>query len=372
MADYIRREPYRIGYLSPAGAVEVNLRYVWIVNRRGRITVGDKRAVQSAMDDRALNMSSRLTASIIDCTVLYETYHHHAGTEHSTITTGPSVTIILGSSLLSLHHHHNNTVSIIDCAADDAYPIAGFTYFVVRMKQTASNCTMATELARYIEWFLTSPQAEAEVDNKLMVPISQNIAARIRGSVLERMTCNGQSLMGLVRRQKYDEQESLKTWKLPVQIVTPLIGVSMLLLAAYAIRQRAKYLRMWDRDDYNIDFVVPKEYCQNGEAENQSSPRSMYNCLDQDDIHKVVTRPLSFASIFGVDRKVKQALMRMRDEISHENEIWHENVARFFGISSRDDGVHNVEQCCANGTLVNFLRDNEHVVNQWNRALKKS
>jgi len=59
-----------------------------------------------------------------------------------------------------------------------------------------------------------------------------------------------------------------------------------------------------------------------------------------------------------VDRKVKQTLMRMRDEIVHEN------VARFFGISSHADdaAVCLVEQNCANGTLVEFLRDNEHIV----------
>jgi len=59
-----------------------------------------------------------------------------------------------------------------------------------------------------------------------------------------------------------------------------------------------------------------------------------------------------------VDRKVKQTLMRMRDEIVHEN------VARFFGISSHADdaAVCLVEQYCANGTLVEFLLDNEHIV----------
>ena len=59
-----------------------------------------------------------------------------------------------------------------------------------------------------------------------------------------------------------------------------------------------------------------------------------------------------------VDRKVKQTLMRMRDEIVNEN------VARFFGISSHADdaAVCLVEQYCANGTLVEFLLDNEHIV----------
>ena len=40
MADFIRREAYRIGYLSQAGAVEVDLPYASVVNKRGRVTVG--------------------------------------------------------------------------------------------------------------------------------------------------------------------------------------------------------------------------------------------------------------------------------------------------------------------------------------------
>jgi len=42
MADLVRREPYRVGYLSPAGAVEVDLPYASVINRRGRVSVGNK------------------------------------------------------------------------------------------------------------------------------------------------------------------------------------------------------------------------------------------------------------------------------------------------------------------------------------------
>ena len=58
MADFIQREPYRIGYLTPAGADELKFPYARIVNRRGGVTDGRKRSVQTAMDERAQNMSS--------------------------------------------------------------------------------------------------------------------------------------------------------------------------------------------------------------------------------------------------------------------------------------------------------------------------
>ena len=123
---------------------------------------------------------------------------------------------------------------------------------------------MAIELARYIEWFLTSSQAEAEAENNLMTPVSLTVANRIRSMILEQMTCDGRLLMDLVRHQKYEEEESLKTWKLPVQIVSPLIAIVILLLVAYTIAQRVQYIRMLDRGDWNINFfeielVVPKK-----------------------------------------------------------------------------------------------------------------
>ena len=193
MADIVRREPYRVGYMTPASAVEVNLPFASVVNRRGRVTVANERSVQAAMDERSQDMSSRLTSDLVDC------------------------------------------------QGNETYPIAGYSYFIVTMTQTG-NCSAAIELARYIEWFLDGSQAKEELEHRLVVPVSRSVADRIRSAVLERMTCDGRLLMDLVRQQKYEEEESLKTWKLPVQIVSPLTAFIILLLVVYAIRQRVQYL----------------------------------------------------------------------------------------------------------------------------------
>ena len=224
-----------------------------------------------------------------------------------------------------------------------------------------SDCSVAVELARYIEWIMTSSQAEAEVENRLMVPVAPGIASKIRSVVLERMTCDGRPLMDLVRHQKYDEEESLKTWKLPVQIVTPLISIIILLLISYAIRQRIQYLRILDRDDwkinfFEIDFVVPKRRRWEFSMD-QHTQTSTVNCLGRWNLHEIAVKPLSIAWIFDVDRKVKQVLMRMREETEHEN------IARFFGISSYSDHIYLVEQYCANSRLVDFIRYNKYSLN---------
>lgn len=75
-----------------ASAVEVDITFASIVNKRGRATVGNKRSVQSAMDERLDNMTSRLT------------------------------------------------VNLIDCDSEEAYPISAYSYFIVNMKQSG-NCS---------------------------------------------------------------------------------------------------------------------------------------------------------------------------------------------------------------------------------------
>ena len=313
MADTIRRQPYCVGYVNSARAVEVNLPFAAIVNRHGRVSIANKRSVQAAMDERSHTMSSRLTADLVD-----------------------------GDGY-------------------DTYPIAGYSYFIVTTTR-AGNCSVAIELARYIEWFLDSSQAEEEVESRLEVPVSRNVARMIRSMVLGRMTCDGRRLMDLVRQQKYYEEESLKTWKLPVQIVSPLTACVILLLIVYAIRQKVRYLQMLNRDEWKInfsdvDFVVPKKRRRdlNNDEEQQTSTD---NCAGRWNLHAVVIRPLSIARVFNVNRKLKQALMRMRGMTEHEN------IARFFGISAHNGSVYLVEQHCVNGTLVNFIRNNRYSLNE--------
>jgi len=84
--------------------------------------------------------------------------------------------------------------------------LAWYAKTIVSMTRTG-NCSTSVELARYVEWILDSAQAEEELEIRFAVPVSRGIAARIRLSVLERMTCDGRLVMDLVRRQKHDEHD---------------------------------------------------------------------------------------------------------------------------------------------------------------------
>jgi len=70
------------------------------------------------------------------------------------------------------------------------------------------------------------------------------------------------------------------------------------------------------------------------------SPTWSKNCTGRWNIHEIVARPLRISPLPSADRNVKRMLMRMREEIGHEN------IAIFFGISSNDDAVYLVEQYC--------------------------
>ena len=127
------------------------------------------------------------------------------------------------------------------------------------------------------------------------------------------------------------------------------------------------YFHVLDRNDWKINFFeidfMPKKHrrtvtASNAAEANEDRSLSLESCLGRWNSHDVVTRPLGFSQVFDANRKVKQALIRMREEIGHEN------VARLFGISFHNDAIYLVEQYCANGTLVEFFRDNKYSVNQ--------
>jgi len=68
----------------------------------------------------------------------------------------------------------STTSNLIDCEGADTYPIAGYTYFIVRMEQRG-NCSSALELARYIDWFMSNAAADRELERHLMVPVSRSL-----------------------------------------------------------------------------------------------------------------------------------------------------------------------------------------------------
>lgn len=205
------------------------------------------------------------------------------------------------------------------------------------------------------------------------------------------------------------------TWKRPVQIVTPIVGAFVIVLAAFALRQRVQYLSLLDRDDWNINFYdiefhLPKHrqdvaadaskpaakstltipqandnsIKENHDIHSQPGVQSLANLSTKSsstrldklksrtiqpastmamhgtwNSHSVSVKPLHIDNVFDVNRKVRYALMRMREEISHEN------VTKFYGITTRSDSRRMlVEEHCEKRSLTELLRDCKYEITE--------
>jgi len=325
IADTLTNIPFSIGYLTLQSINEVNLPHALIINRFSKVMDGTTEAVEAAVN------------------------------------------------AVEIQQNNGLYTDLVDVSSPDAYPIVCFSYFLIHLTYT-EECRQAVELASYILWFTGTDQASSEAWNLLMIPVSTTLATMIREQILEKMTCAGENVLDLLARQTYDEQESRKTWKIPVIIVTPLIAVIILCLIAYALRQKFKYIRMLDRNDWNInffdiDFRSPKsrrqvkaqnspdiqlDECQPGNFSPEDGELSGHpGKLDSQCINvKPIRIPIEIAAI---NRKFRQTLMVMRETLNHVN------VARFYGLTTSQNGdVFLVEEFCDRGRLDELLRQHQY------------
>ena len=115
-----------IGYLSISDAETAGIKYARIVNRFGTVVEGDVASVQAAMEDTDSIRSIGLVGSLANYT------------------------------------------------SPEAYPIAGYTYFIIRLT-TMEDCDTALELARYIYWMMTEPEAQRHCSEHFMTPVSSKV-----------------------------------------------------------------------------------------------------------------------------------------------------------------------------------------------------
>lgn len=331
MVDTILDRQYSVGYISPASANEVGLSYARMVNRHGSVVDATTASVQLAMNSGSLD--DRLTGIFVD-------------------SENPN-----------------------------AYPMAGYVYFIIHKTASANTCSSDVELVRYIEWFISDRQASIEADNRNMASISSSIAAKVQSAVLDQMYCEGQRVMDLVRRQQYDEAESLKAWKIPVEVLTPIVALLIIALIAYSVQQKIKYRRALDRNDWkinfnDIDFSIPKKHFGKGtDSEAKVIPDNLERGHDQPTPsgelaagfslsgrlsgNSVSATEIRLEKILDLDRSVREALLRMRDTMLHEN------VTRFFGLTwSNANRVFMIREDCERGTLKTILWSENYQANE--------
>lgn len=133
-----------IGYVELSYAIANNLSFAKLINKAGKTVKANEASLQSAMADFANAFTDKLTAQIVD-----------GGSEGS-------------------------------------WPIAGYTYIIIRM-QSAKNCTNMGKVVEYLTWSLNDPRAAKIASDLgyavLPKPVLEKVMAKLNA-----VTCNGSPL----------------------------------------------------------------------------------------------------------------------------------------------------------------------------------
>lgn len=312
--------PYTVSYLSIADTVSAKLNYVRLENKDGFFVDARYENVQAAMKNYSTSMTEKLT------------------------------------------------ISLSNAGGKNSYPIAGYTYLIVRMSNIR-DCNAAIELWRYIEWFSTSKAARKESINKQMTPLSKEIADLIRKVILSKMYCGGgMDVSKLVKDQKNSEYLLLQVWRIPAIVSGTIIGFLILLLVIYIMVQQFRLNRALSKNDW----MIPSEkITMTGNAIEVSSLGS--TCSHTYSGSAVNTKVLKVAyfetqmvclrsSTLSDIREMRKSTRRQF--MWNKLNIQHTNVQKFFGIYQMGEKVWFVGEYCSKGSLSDVLLDGKYNLNE--------
>lgn len=254
------------------------------------------------------------------------------------------------------------------------YPFIGYSYFIVDMYEEESDCDLAVELVRYIEWIGEDEFARDEVTDFKVAPVSEAISEKIVKDVLKKMTCDGRNLYDLVEEQKRAELISTQKWRIPVYIALPIIFVLILILIGYIIWQQVKLRRAILSDEWRIDrknITLQWTHQQGAVGKGPGSSISLALSMGS---HVSAS---AFSNVYGVglwdkkvvclreikvqqtlrvqDKDIKRILIWMRDKIQHNN------VLRFYGIVYLSDSEwYYVSDHSPKGTLSDVVQNEKY------------
>lgn len=145
VAATVANTPGSIGYVELSYAVSNKLPYTQMVNRANRTVVADAQSLRSAMSD----FSGKFSADL--------------------------------------------TVDIVDAPGANSWPIAGYTYIILRMSGY-TDCAKAQTMLAFFQWALTQNQPAAIASGLGYA----TLPGEVRSQVLSRMAtiqCNGQRVL---------------------------------------------------------------------------------------------------------------------------------------------------------------------------------
>ncbi len=149
VAAAVQNTPYSLGYVELSYAVANKITFADMVNKAGKTVKPTAEALQSAMSDYGDKFSDKLTINLI--------------------SNGPSAT---------------------------SWPIAGYTYMVVRMDMKPDaqlGCTKAEKYLDWVHWFMTDPGAAKRATDLGYAVLPPTVADKVAAK-LSQITCDGKPI----------------------------------------------------------------------------------------------------------------------------------------------------------------------------------
>ncbi|GFN92260.1 phosphate-binding protein psts [Plakobranchus ocellatus] len=140
-----------------------------------------------------------------------------------TVTTESLQLIPIQAAMDAQRNSDSLTVDLVNPDTPGSYPISSYTYFVMYGTKM-QDCSKATELMRYILWFMTDQQALEAADNGFAT-LNEKIVSRVRSEVLSHVQCKGRLVLDLVEDQIAEENKTENTWIIPVAVTCGYYGV---------------------------------------------------------------------------------------------------------------------------------------------------
>ncbi|XP_055347537.1 uncharacterized protein LOC129594773 [Paramacrobiotus metropolitanus] len=316
LAAILLENKYSIGYLGTSDARDSSLMEARLENQEGHFIFPTLRSVEAAIDT-APNFGARLTSDL------------------------------------------NNLRGNV------TYPIAGFTYFVIR-KTSMRNCTTAMELYRMFDYLLSDPLAQTVARDLMKVPLSANVFNQVRQQALFQMTCQSHNVKEMTDYAVSLEDGSHDAWKLPTAIVIVLVmAIGLIIFSVWGFAQYQKH-----KSALTNSFIVPAAVIEAhakpvGSAVSTKSRHSgpssgevvdWITGFEGEIVHQMIGDNLLLTTLCyhleptALRWQTKVMLVHFRDDIDHGN------VLKFIGICERKQRWNVISICPAKGRLTDILR----------------
>jgi class 3 adenylate cyclase len=302
-------------------AKQAHIQYADIINKAGRVVNVSSATIQSAMDDYADAFSDRFV------------------------------------------------VDIVDGAGVNSYPIAGYTYLIIRLT-SMPNCSSAVELWRYIDWFNHEPQASETSESLNFVPLSDKVVVKVKTDILEQLKCRAQSVAELAEKQKQKELHSTQAWRTIIPITVPIAAVFCIALLVYVTVQQIKTNRAVLRNEWKISlnrlkFYTEKTFNQKTSRKSIQTTNSSICSLQtygvaRDNIaildgeQRVSITDINLSNTQTLRLRTRRGLLWMRDHIEDIN------VSKFYGLCEKAGTLYCLTMYPAKGPLCDILQDDKY------------